>query len=61
MFVQRRKTEPNLIFILRICFMALALIFFVSYIIFLILDLIHDKPVIQLSFKEVDEIPIPGM
>jgi len=61
LFIRRRKTEPKGVFVLRACIMILLLFFLVVYTIFLTIYVVNDGPVIQISTKNVKEIPIPGM
>ena len=63
LFIQRRKTEPKFVFVLRGCIMMLLIAFIVVYTIFLIIDVIDSAraPVIQISDEFVNEIPFPGM
>ena len=43
------------------CIMILLLFFLVVYTIFLTIYVVNDDPVIQVSTRNVEEIPIPGM
>ncbi len=61
LFIRRRKTEPKGVFVLRACIMILLLFFLVVYTIFLTIYVVNDDPVIQVSTRNVEEIPIPGM
>ncbi|CAG8545933.1 1787_t:CDS:2 [Funneliformis caledonium] len=61
LFNRRRKTEPKFIHVLRACIMILLLAFLLAYIIFLINEVIHSAPAVQISVEELDEMPFPDM